>query len=662
MKLQKQILLTTIGLVLLALIPTVVLLTWASRRALLAQSEAQGKQVAQTLARSAQFVEKVPKDVENTIADHMLAEATIAANLVAVAEAANLSPQQINQRLSDISKKSVVEEFWITDETGRAYLTNVPVAFTFSPDPVKQPQAYVFWPLLTGEKSTVVQEARVRQIDNKIYKYVGVAGVDRRRIVQVGYNAQFIEKLRQQVGLNGLIKRLLTSEGLGGIWMIDRTANLTAAGVAKNSDLSETISPIDIQKLRDSIEQNQTESYQVGDYLKVATPLVNDGGQVTGASLVALSTKPAQTALLNQLLSSLAISAVVLGISSSVALLLARRLTQPVLQLGDAADSLSKGNWDQTVQVQGADEMNGLATAFNTMATQLKVSFETLEDKVKERTASLASANDEIITLNEKLKADNLRLGAELDVARQIQQMILPNVEELQIEGLDLAGYMEPADEVGGDYYDVLNNDGIVTIGIGDVTGHGLESGILMLMAQTAIRTLQEIGETNPVHFLDAINRTLYKNVQRMNSEKSMTLAVLNYAQGQISISGQHEETIVVRKGGAIERIDTMDLGFPIALDDDIADFISHIQVDLQPGDGVVLYTDGIPEAKDMDKKQYGLEQLCVVISENWHLTAEEIKAAIVADVRRFIGKQKVFDDITLLVLKRQEPHETTTP
>lgn len=98
--------------------------------------------------RRAQFVEKVPEDVENMIADHMIAEATIAAHLVAVAEAANLSPQQINQRSIDISKKSVVEEFWITNEVGKSYLTNVPVDFTFSPDPVKQPQAYVFWQMI----------------------------------------------------------------------------------------------------------------------------------------------------------------------------------------------------------------------------------------------------------------------------------------------------------------------------------------------------------------------------------------------------------------------------------------------------------------------------------------------------------------------------------
>ena len=278
-----------------------------------------------------------------------------------------------------------------------------------------------------------------------------------------------------------------------------------------------------------------------------------------------------------------------------------------------------------------------------------------LEDKVKERTAELAQANEEISTLNEKLKEENLRMGAELDVARQLQQMVLPKPEELEaIEGIDIAGYMDPADEVGGDYYDVLHTDGLVTMGIGDVTGHGLESGILMLMTQTAVRTLQEIKESDPVKFLDTLNRTLYQNVQRMDSDKNLTLAILNYSEGRVSISGQHEETLLVRSGGHIERIDTMDLGLPIGMDDDIVDFIDQTIVELNPGDGVVLYTDGIPEAFDMNKKQYGMERLCEVISQNWQHTAQEIKQAVIDDVRDFIGKQKVFDDITLVVLKRQ--------
>ncbi|MEG4363345.1 PP2C family protein-serine/threonine phosphatase [Microcoleus sp. C2C3] len=276
-------------------------------------------------------------------------------------------------------------------------------------------------------------------------------------------------------------------------------------------------------------------------------------------------------------------------------------------------------------------------------------------DRLEQAIEQLADSAQKLDTLNQRLKEDNLRLGAQLDIVRQMQQMILPNPEELEIEGLDIAGYMEAADEVGGDYYDVLNTDGVVTLGIGDVTGHGLESGILMLMAQTAVRTLKEIRETDPVRFLDALNRTLYKNVQRMNSEKSLTLAILNYSQGWVSISGQHEETLIVRKGGQVERMDTMDLGLPIALHDDIAEFISHISIELQLGDGIVLYTDGIPEAKDINKKQYGVEQMCEVISQNWHLSAPEIKQAVIDDLRGHIGTQKVFDDITLLVVKRTQ-------
>ncbi|MDJ1184676.1 AAA family ATPase [Roseofilum casamattae] len=281
--------------------------------------------------------------------------------------------------------------------------------------------------------------------------------------------------------------------------------------------------------------------------------------------------------------------------------------------------------------------------------------YHTLEDKVAQRTSKLATANAEIAKLNERLKAENLRLGAELDIARRVQEMILPKAEELlAIPSLDIAGYMAPADEVGGDYYDVLVKDEVVTIGIGDVTGHGLESGLVMMMAQTVIRAMKELQEEDPVRFLNTVNSTLYKNVERMQVDRQLTLAILNYNQGYLSISGQHEEVLVVRADGSLETIDTMDLGMTIGLIDDIAEFIAQVTVKLEPGDGVVLYTDGIPEAQNKAGKMYGLEQLCEVIQRHWSLSAEGIQAAVISDVQRFIGDGKVFDDITLLVLKER--------
>lgn len=266
-----------------------------------------------------------------------------------------------------------------------------------------------------------------------------------------------------------------------------------------------------------------------------------------------------------------------------------------------------------------------------------------------------SEANHKITVLNERLKVENLSMSAELEITRRLQKMLLPKDHELsEIPGLEIAGFMESADAVGGDYYDVLTNNGATKIGIGDVTGHGFESGVLMLMVQTAIRTLQESNETDPVRFMDILNRTIYKNIKRMNTDKNLTLSLLDYHQGQLSISGQHEEMVVVRASGEVERVETMELGFPIGLDWDIAHFIAQTHVQLHSGDVAVLYTDGITEAEDINGVQYDMERLYDVVKRYRQRSATEIKEAVIQNLRQHIGQQKVFDDITLLVLKQK--------
>jgi hypothetical protein len=129
-------------------------------------------------------------ECEDLIARHMVGEALLAAHFVAEAEMAGIKPDAINAMLKNIAGKSAIQEFWITDSSGHAYLTNTGVDFTFSPDPAKQPQASAFWPLIGGGKQVVIQDARKREIDDRVFKYVGVAGIDKPRIVQVGVAAE----------------------------------------------------------------------------------------------------------------------------------------------------------------------------------------------------------------------------------------------------------------------------------------------------------------------------------------------------------------------------------------------------------------------------------------------------------------------------------------
>ena len=128
-------------------------------------------------------------DCEEMVGRHMVGQAMLAAHYVAAAEKSSMTAADINAGLKAITAKSAIEEFWITDSSGKAYLNNAGIDFAFSPDPAKQPQASAFWALLAGTKAIVIQQARKREIDDKIFKYVGVKGVDKPRIVQVGVSA-----------------------------------------------------------------------------------------------------------------------------------------------------------------------------------------------------------------------------------------------------------------------------------------------------------------------------------------------------------------------------------------------------------------------------------------------------------------------------------------
>jgi sigma-B regulation protein RsbU (phosphoserine phosphatase) len=365
------------------------------------------------------------------------------------------------------------------------------------------------------------------------------------------------------------------------------------------------------------------------------------------------------------------LSIAALLVAMGLGIFTARWIASPVLRLSHAAQALAQSaqqrsigsTLNQPVVASSIQELETLSRSFYQMATQLHNSFaeletanQELEQRVAQRTLDLQQANAKITQLNQQLQTDNLRMRAELDVARRLQQMMLPKAAELEHLGdLEIACFMEAAQEVGGDYYDVIVGDRQVTIGIGDVTGHGLESGVLMIMAQTAVRTLLATQEPEPAQFFTALNQVLYANAQRLSSGKNMTFALVQYQNQQLYISGQHEAVLVFRANGAVEPIDTLDLGMPLALIPDIQDFIGQTQIQLHPGDGVVLYTDGIPEAEGAERSLYGLERLIAVVQQHWAKPAQAIQQRVLEDLRSHMGNCPIYDDLTLVILKKTQ-------
>jgi sigma-B regulation protein RsbU (phosphoserine phosphatase) len=173
------------------------------------RAEAEANAVNLSEVFSASFAEmgeisaaNVARTLDATLDPQMIAQARIAAHLTAAAEAAGWNAPRIIRVLEGIVGETVLDEFWITDETAYSYLTNVRdergrlVPFAFDPDPAVQPQASKFYVLLdgVGDDDVITQPAQVREIDNQVYKYVGVGGVDKQRIVQVGNGIVFSDQ------------------------------------------------------------------------------------------------------------------------------------------------------------------------------------------------------------------------------------------------------------------------------------------------------------------------------------------------------------------------------------------------------------------------------------------------------------------------------------
>lgn len=317
------------------------------------------------------------------------------------------------------------------------------------------------------------------------------------------------------------------------------------------------------------------------------------------------------------------IAAIGIFISLVLGLFMAGIVTGPIKKLTEVVGDIAKGDFAKRVDIKSKDEVGLLADSVNKMATDLEAATEAriFEERVKK----------------------------ELEIAANIQQELLPK-ELPQIAGIQIAGQIWPATEVGGDVYDVITDDkGNTYMYVGDVTGHGVPAGIISAIANATI--VSTITDGDVIGTVTSVNHVL-----RTKTAKNLflTLLLLKYdAKGTVSyVNAGHEQVLHYKASSQVAEI-TNPGGIALGLFDDVADKLTEDTVAMQLGDVLVIYSDGIPEAWANEKDQFGMERFQQALIKAASGSAEQIKESIYQEVKTFMGTYEQKDDITLLVIKK---------
>ena len=384
------------------------LLIWLNYRTTIEEAGNQGENIARLLAKSARLARTMPNEVEEFFAQHMIVSAYLLAGYVEMAEKAGLNSDEISRRISEITDKTVLDEFWVTDDKGHAYLHNTGSPdFTFSPSAEQQPQAHEFWPLLKGNADVVVQKARKREIDNESFKYVGVQGSDKPRIVQVGYNANYINSIEQKLGIQRAIDNLLDSEDIEAIFIFNKAMNIIAAPrttgkLTGTRELAEE----EIQPVKKVIESGESQLVSGRKTISFIAPIQNDTGEPIGAALIRTSTTHINDLVNSQFQIGCAIAALTTILGAAMANLLARRQAAPILAITQAARNVEARQFtgDELNDIElRSDEVGQLARVFKQLSFDFLNKEKTLDSLVKERTIELIDRNNQLETLSVRL-------------------------------------------------------------------------------------------------------------------------------------------------------------------------------------------------------------------------------------------------------------------
>lgn len=269
-----------------------------------------------------------------------------------------------------------------------------------------------------------------------------------------------------------------------------------------------------------------------------------------------------------------------------------------------------------------------------------------LEQRVREQTAIIEAKVRRESALEREAALASLR--KELEIAAQLQTFLQPR--DLLAPGLEIAAGMANASEVSGDYYDIRPTHDGCWIGIGDVAGHGLNAGLVMLMIQSGLGALiMDTPHGLPHDVLLPLNRMLHDNLRsRMGRDDHATLTLCRFfCDGRLTFSGAHEDILVCGSNGC--RFEPTP-GTWLGIQADISRGLHKGVLQLCAGDLVVLFTDGVPEAR-RDHESFGLQRLAAAVEARRHLPVAQIERELMQATLEF-GGTPPRDDTTIIVMR----------
>ena len=387
----------------------------------------------------------------------------------------------------------------------------------------------------------------------------------------------------------------------------------------------------------------------------IDTPLVTDndyGYNYTGVSVILdengnaiaeiqyiLDMSEVRAYLNSFLVNMLLISFAIIAITIILYIFFVRKMvTKPVGKLTAFTQEITKTGMfeNQHIDIKTGDEIESLSQSFNFM---------------------LAELENYIANLS-KVTAEKERIGAELDIAKHIQASMLPCIFPAfpERKEFDIYATMEPAKEVGGDFYDFfMVDDTHLAIVMADVSGKGVPAALFMVIGKTLIK-----DHTTPGRDLGKVFTEVNQLLCESNSEELFITAfegVLDLVTGEfVYVNAGHEMPFICKAGGDFEPY-KIRAGFVLAGMEGMKYRAGSTR--LEPGDKIFQYTDGVTEATNLKNELYGMNRLGAILNKVKGGTPNDILPAIKKDIDEFVGDADQFDDITMLCLEYKARMET---